>query len=79
MHTPMDAETRNLIGATLERFVADVYQPPARLARLKTGPVDYRLHWPLLAQLGVLGLAYGESVMRRSRCRVAWVLPRNWW
>ena len=37
MHTPMDAETRNLIGATLERFVADVYQPPARLARLKAG------------------------------------------
>ena len=58
----MDAETRGLVEATLARVVDDVYQPPARLARLRAGPVDYRLHWPLLAELGVFDLAFSEGV-----------------
>ena len=61
MQATMDAETRGLIGDTLDRLVGDVYQSAARLSRIKAGVIDYRLNWPLLAELGVLGLAYGEA------------------
>jgi alkylation response protein AidB-like acyl-CoA dehydrogenase len=52
----LDAETRTMVAQTLERFVAERYDPASRLARLKADPVDHRLNWPLLAELGVLGL-----------------------
>jgi alkylation response protein AidB-like acyl-CoA dehydrogenase len=54
--TGLDAETRTMVAQTLERFMADRYDPAKRLARLNSGEVDYRRNWPLLAELGVLGL-----------------------
>ncbi|SCK10624.1 Acyl-CoA dehydrogenase [Variovorax sp. HW608] len=53
----LDEETRALMARTLERFVADHYDPAVRLARLKAPHVDYRLHWALLTELGLPGLA----------------------
>ncbi|MES2481266.1 MAG: acyl-CoA dehydrogenase family protein [Pseudomonadota bacterium] len=53
----LDLETRTLVAQTLQRFVTEHYDPSARLHRLKTPPVDHRLHWPLLTELGVPGLA----------------------
>lgn len=52
----LDAETRAMVAHTLERFVAEHYEPARRLARLKGASVDYRENWPLLAGLGLFGL-----------------------
>lgn len=52
----LDAETRAMVAHTLERFVAEHYEPARRLARLKGPSIDYRENWPLLAGLGLLGL-----------------------
>lgn len=52
----LDTETRAMVAHTLERFVAEHYDPAQRLKRLHARPVDYRAHWPLLADLGLFGL-----------------------
>ncbi len=52
----LDTETRAMVAHTLERFVAEHYGPAQRLKRLHARPVDYRAHWPLLADLGLFGL-----------------------
>lgn len=52
----LDAETRAMVAHTLERFVAEHYEPARRLARLKGASVDYRENWPLLVGLGLFGL-----------------------
>ena len=52
----LDAETRSIVAQTLGRFVDQCYASDIRLARLRTPPVDARLHWPLLTELGVPGL-----------------------
>ena len=66
----LDSETRAIIDATLERFVNDHYEPAARLARLKRPPSIYRLHWAALAELGVLGSAFAESLGGLGGCAV---------
>ncbi|UCV23660.1 acyl-CoA dehydrogenase family protein [Ferribacterium limneticum] len=62
MHSPLDFETKNIIEQTLRRFLVDCYDPAARHARLKAGKVDYLRDWALLAELGVLGLPFGEDL-----------------
>lgn len=57
----LDAETRNMLGQTLERFLAEHYEPAHRLARLHGHAVDYRLNWPLLAELGVFALPFAAE------------------
>jgi alkylation response protein AidB-like acyl-CoA dehydrogenase len=57
----LDAETKSLIEAALNRFVDDVYEPNARRQRLNRRDVDYRAHWGALAELGVLGLPVIEA------------------
>lgn len=56
MVSGLDAETRAMVAHTLERFVAERYDPSRRLARLKASSVDYRENWPLLADIGLFGL-----------------------
>ena len=57
----LDLETKSIIESTLVRFVEESYDPHARRMRLKADSVDYRLHWGLLAELGVLGMPFGEA------------------
>jgi alkylation response protein AidB-like acyl-CoA dehydrogenase len=57
----LDAETKSIIEAALSRFVDDAYEPNARRQRLNRREVDYRAHWPALAELGVLGLPVAEA------------------
>lgn len=60
--TRLDAETQSIIRGALDRFVEDVGDLTARRARLAMPVVDERLHWDGLAQLGLFGLAFPESV-----------------
>jgi len=62
MHATLDPESKSIIEHTLTRFVAECYDPAARRARLVPRAVDYRLHWPALAELGVLGLPVPEAL-----------------
>jgi alkylation response protein AidB-like acyl-CoA dehydrogenase len=57
----LDAETKSIIEAALNRFVDDAYEPNARRQRLNRRDVGYRAHWPALAELGVLGLPVAEA------------------
>ncbi|RAR57846.1 alkylation response protein AidB-like acyl-CoA dehydrogenase [Paraburkholderia unamae] len=61
MQTSLDPESKSLIEQTLRRFLADCYDPAARLERLAADAVDYREHWATLAHLGVLALAFDED------------------
>lgn len=61
MHTPLDAESKSMIAQTLRRFVDDAYEFTGRRARLSQAAVDYRVHWPTLAELGILALPFDES------------------
>lgn len=58
----LDAETRSMLGQTLERFLAQHYEPAHRLARLHGDVMDYRLNWPLLAELGVFALPFSAEL-----------------
>lgn len=62
MRASLDAETRSLVEETLTRFVDDLYQPHPRLLRIKAGQIDYRAHWPLLAELGILAMPQSEDL-----------------
>ncbi|WGT27997.1 acyl-CoA dehydrogenase family protein [Pseudomonas marginalis] len=61
MSTPLDSETKSIIDSTLLRFVDEFYDFTERRERLSTNTVDYRRHWPTLAELGVLGMPFTEE------------------
>jgi alkylation response protein AidB-like acyl-CoA dehydrogenase len=75
----LDEETKSIVEGTLVRFVDEAYDPHARRMRLNSGAVDYRLHWKLLAQLGVLGMPFTEDEggMSGSAADVAWCSSRS--
>lgn len=56
----LDRETAALIGQTLDRFVRDEAGLIRRRERLEQQG-DERLHWPLLAELGVLAIPVRED------------------
>lgn len=58
----LDADTKRMIEDSLNRFVDEAYEPSLRLARLHSPGLDYRTHWPTLAELGVLSLPVAESL-----------------
>jgi len=58
----LDADTRRMIEDSLNRFVDEAYEPSRRLARLHSPGADYRMHWPTLAELGILSLPVAESL-----------------
>lgn len=60
MSTALDSESKSIIEATLERFVAESYDFSERRERLAI-PLDYRRFWPTLAELGVLGIPFEEA------------------
>ena len=59
--TPLDAESKSIIEDTLLRFVDEHYDAAKRRERLKP-PIDYRLNWATLAELGVLGMPFDEDM-----------------
>ncbi|CAB3735741.1 acyl-CoA dehydrogenase family protein [Paraburkholderia rhynchosiae] len=61
MSLALDLESKSIIENTLRRFITESYEPTARHQRLKQREVDCLLHWPLLAELGVLGLPFDEA------------------
>jgi alkylation response protein AidB-like acyl-CoA dehydrogenase len=61
MVTPLDDQTRRMVADTVSRFVDEAYDAHARRVRLNSGEVDYRQHWGMLAELGVLSLPFEES------------------
>ena len=61
MSTPLDSETKSIIDATLLCFIDDFYDFTERRERLSANTVDYRRHWPTLAELGVLGMPFTEE------------------
>ena len=58
----LDADTKRMIEDSLNRFVDEAYEPSLRLRRLHSPGLDHRLHWPTLAELGVLSLPVAESL-----------------
>lgn len=60
--TSLDAETKGMIEASLNRFVDEAYEPSVRLKRLNGPNLNHRAHWPALAELGVLALPVSESL-----------------
>ena len=68
--TPLDSESKSIIEDTLLRFVEESYEPTARRARLGKPPIDYRLYWPKLAELGVLGVPFVEELGGLGGCAV---------
>jgi alkylation response protein AidB-like acyl-CoA dehydrogenase len=68
--TPLDSESKSIIEDTLLRFVEESYAPAARRARLGKPPIDYRLYWPKLAELGVLGVPFAEDLGGLGGCAV---------
>jgi alkylation response protein AidB-like acyl-CoA dehydrogenase len=76
MVTPLDDQTRRMVADTVSRFVDEAYEPHARRARLNAAAIDYRLHWGMLAELGVLSLPFeeGEGGMSGSAVDVAEVV-----
>lgn len=58
----LDAETKSMVESSLGRFVDEAYESIERRARLLRAQVDYRAHWPTLAELGVLGLPVTEAL-----------------
>lgn len=62
MTTPLDPESKRIIEDTLSRFVKTSYDATARRERLNSPAVDYRRYWPDLAELGVLGIPFGEEL-----------------
>jgi alkylation response protein AidB-like acyl-CoA dehydrogenase len=58
----LDAETRQMIEAALNRFVDEAYDPSIRLKRLNGPDPDHRTHWPTLAEMGVFALPLPESL-----------------
>jgi hypothetical protein len=52
----LDADTKRMVEDSLNRFVDEAYEPSVRLKRLHSPGLDHRLHWPTLAELGVLSL-----------------------
>ena len=65
--TPLDAESKSIIEDTLLRFVEERYHPAQRRKRLKP-PIDYRLNWATLADLGVLGMPFDEALGGLGGC-----------
>jgi alkylation response protein AidB-like acyl-CoA dehydrogenase len=62
-NTPsLDADTKRMVEDSLNRFVDEAYEPSLRLKRLHSPDLDHRLHWPTLADLGVLSLPVPESM-----------------
>jgi alkylation response protein AidB-like acyl-CoA dehydrogenase len=59
--TELDGATRDLLANTAARLVDEYYAPEARLRRLRKGSLDCRLHWSLLAELGILALPFSEG------------------
>ncbi|SNC62623.1 Acyl-CoA dehydrogenase [Marinobacter sp. es.048] len=60
MAVALDSESKSIINATLQRFVADSYDFSARSQRLAE-PLNYLQFWPVLADLGVLSLPLDEA------------------
>lgn len=61
MQSPLDPESKNIIEQTLRRFLAEAYDPVGRHQRIGTAAIDYRLHWPALAELGILAMPFTEA------------------
>lgn len=61
MSIALDSETKNIIDATLLRFVEEFYEFTERRERLSDKVVDYRRFWPNLAQLGVLSMPFTQE------------------
>lgn len=61
MSIALDSETKNIIDATLLRFVEEFYDFTERRERLSDKVVDYRRFWPNLAQLGVLSMPFTQE------------------
>lgn len=60
MTIALDSESKNIIEATLQRFVDESYDFSDRRQRLAE-PLDHLRFWPVLADLGVLGLPLDEA------------------
>jgi len=60
--TSLDTDTKRMIEDSLNRFVDEAYEPLLRLKRLHSPDLDHRMHWPTLAELGVLSLPVAESL-----------------
>lgn len=58
MSTALDSETKNIIDATLLRFIDECYEFTERRERISCAVVDYRRFWRRLAELGVLGMPF---------------------
>ncbi|MFT3666939.1 acyl-CoA dehydrogenase family protein [Piscinibacter sp.] len=58
----LDAQTKRMVEASLDRFVDQAYDPAARHARLRRGALDHREFWPVLAELGVPALPVAEAL-----------------
>ncbi len=65
--TPLDSETKSIIADTLLRFVDENYDAAKRRERLKP-PIDYRLNWSTLAELGVLAMPFDEELGGLGGC-----------
>lgn len=57
----LDSESKRIIEATLQRFVDESYDFTRLHQRLAEASIDFRLFWPTLAELGVLGMPFGEE------------------
>ncbi|WP_124617770.1 acyl-CoA dehydrogenase family protein [Burkholderia sp. Bp9143] len=78
----LDAESKSIIERALNRFIDETYEPSARRARLNRADLDYRTYWPMLAELGVLGLSVssdcgGIGADSRDVCDMLYVLGRG--
>jgi alkylation response protein AidB-like acyl-CoA dehydrogenase len=57
----LDSESKRIIETTLQRFVEQCCDFTLRHKQLNETPIDYRRHWPTLAELGVLALPFSEE------------------
>lgn len=61
MSTALDTESKNLIETTLQRFVEECYGSAECGGELSSEELSGLQFWPMLAELGVLGLPFGEE------------------